>query len=136
MPRIRADKIGTCQPGAHIQIGETVYVRMQDSTACTDRHIEEYLFDPKTGWWGHWSRLVKSEEMVVLMTWTPEQSLLNQVKRMQINMQSSCFPERDSAITALQSALPIIDAYRRVSGGDGDVIAMTIRDLLRKISPR
>lgn len=132
MPRIQAKKIGECKPGDHIQIGDVVYVRMHDSTACTDRHIEEYLFDPKTGWWGHWSRLINGEEMVVLLSNSPEQSLINEVKRLKIKGQlpESC---RSAAITALQSALPIIDAYRRLSGGDGDVCAMNIREVLRSM---
>lgn len=32
---------------------------------------------------------------------------------------------------ALQQALPIIDAYRRLSGGDGDLVAANIRQVLR-----
>ena len=38
---------------------------------------------------------------------------------------------RDHMRAALQQALPIIDAYRRLSGGDGDIVAANIRAMLR-----
>lgn len=31
---------------------------------------------------------------------------------------------------ALQQALPIIDAYRRASGGDGDIAALNVRQAI------
>ena len=38
---------------------------------------------------------------------------------------------RDQVVAVLQQALPIIDAYRRLSGGDGDIVAANIRSMLR-----
>lgn len=35
-------------------------------------------------------------------------------------------------LAALEQALPIIDAYRRVSGGDGDIVAMNTRAVIAK----
>ena len=35
-------------------------------------------------------------------------------------------------LAALEAALPIIDAYRRVSGGDGDIAAMNARAAIAK----
>ena len=38
--------------------------------------------------------------------------------------------QRDELMVALGQALPLINAYRRVFGGDGDIAAMTIRAAL------
>lgn len=40
--------------------------------------------------------------------------------------------ERDNLLKIMKQALPIIDAYRRVSGGDGDVSAADFRAALNK----
>lgn len=60
--RFQAQHIEELEAGAIVEINGTVYVRMADSH---HEHIVGYLFDPKTGWWGHWSRLILGNEMVI-----------------------------------------------------------------------
>ncbi len=38
----------------------------------------------------------------------------------------------ESMLKALEQALPIIDAYRRMSGGDGDISALNVRAAIAK----
>jgi hypothetical protein len=38
----------------------------------------------------------------------------------------------EAMLKALAQALPIIDAYRRISGGDGDISALNVRAAIAK----
>jgi hypothetical protein len=38
----------------------------------------------------------------------------------------------EAMLKALEQALPIIDAYRRMSGGDGDISALNVRAAIAK----
>ena len=40
---------------------------------------------------------------------------------------------QDDLVTTLRNTLPLIDAYRRMSGGDGDITASNIRFLLARV---
>lgn len=50
-----------------------------------------------------------------------------------IALAHNMMPQLLGAVELLSAALPIIDAYRKVSLGDGDVTAMNIRVLLEKL---
>ena len=64
--KIKAEQIANLKPGTRIIINGERFIRMADSQAPADLHIEQYLFNPETGGWKHWSRLVLwSEEVEV-----------------------------------------------------------------------
>jgi hypothetical protein len=58
---IQAGDIDDLRPGARVVISGVEYVRMVDSPR---EHIDGFIFDPKSGWWGHWARLVLWSQIV------------------------------------------------------------------------
>jgi hypothetical protein len=50
-----------------------------------------------------------------------------------IALAHNMMPQLLEAVELLKQSLPIIDAYRRAMGGDGDITAMNIRALLDKL---
>lgn len=53
--KVPATKIDELPAGTRVLIDGTTFIRMEDDIP---RHVEGCLFDPATGKWFHWSRLI------------------------------------------------------------------------------